>query len=154
MAVAVNLSARQFRELDLVESVRRALDASELGGLMLRVEITETAVMESIEASSMQLRELRAMGVNVALDDFWIGQSSMTYLKHLPLDEVKIDRSFIRDISSHDKDFAIVKAIIAMAHSLHLVVTGEGVETEQQGRAVKSFGLRQSPGIFSGSPGA
>ena len=152
VAVAVNLSARQFREHHLVDTTRQALARNHIDGSLLHVEITETAVMENLEASSRQLKELRAMGVRVALDDFGTGHSSMSYLKHFPLDEVKIDRSFVQDISSQARDVAIVKAIIALAHTLELTVTGEGVETAEQLAHLRGLGCDKAQGFLLGKP--
>jgi diguanylate cyclase (GGDEF)-like protein len=150
--VAVNLSARQFREHDLVEATREALARHQIAGSLLHVEITETVVMENLEESTRQLLELRAMGVKVALDDFGTGHSSMAYLKHFPLDEVKIDRSFVQDISNQEKDVAIVKAIIALAHTLDLTVTGEGVETAEQLAHLRGLGCDNAQGFLLGMP--
>lgn len=152
IAVAVNLSARQFREHDLVERVRQSLARNQIDGSLLHVEITETAVMENLEASIQQLLELRAMGIKVSLDDFGTGHSSMSYLKHFPLDEVKIDRAFVQDISSQAKDVAIVKAIIALAHTLDLTVTGEGTETEEQLAHLRGLGCDNAQGYLLGRP--
>ena len=152
ISVAVNLSARQFREHDLVDRVRQSLARNQIDGSLLHVEITETVVMENLEASTQQLLELRAMGVKVSLDDFGTGHSSMSYLKHFPLDEVKIDRAFVQDISSQAKDVAIVKAIIALAHTLDLTVTGEGTETEEQLAHLRGLGCDYAQGYLLGRP--
>ena len=152
VAVAVNLSARQFREHDLVDTMRLALARNHIDGSLLHVEITETAVMENLETSCRQLMELRTMGVRVSLDDFGTGHSSMSYLKHFPLDELKIDRSFVQDISNQDKDVAIVKAIIALAHTLELTVTGEGVETAEQLAHLRGLGCDSAQGFLLGKP--
>ena len=152
IAVAVNLSARQFREHDLVDKVRDALTRNGIDGSLLHVEITETVVMENLEASTQQLLELRAMGIKVSLDDFGTGHSSMSYLKHFPLDEIKIDRAFVRDISSQAKDVAIVKAIIALGHTLDLTVTGEGTETEEQLAHLRGLGCDNAQGFLLGRP--
>ena len=152
VAVAVNLSARQFRERDLVATTRQALARNHIDGSLLHVEITETAVMENLEASCRQLTELRTMGVRVSLDDFGTGHSSMSYLKRFPLDELKIDRSFVQDISSHDKDVAIVKAIIALAHTLELTVTAEGAETAEQLARLRGLGCDNAQGFLLGRP--
>lgn len=152
IAVAVNLSARQFREHDLVDKVRQVLANNQIDGSLLQVEITETVVMENLATSTQQLLELRAMGVRVSLDDFGTGHSSMSYLKHFPLDEVKIDRAFVQDISSQAKDVAIVKAIIALAHTLDLKVTGEGTETEEQLAHLRGLGCDNAQGFLLGRP--
>lgn len=150
--VAVNLSARQFREHDLVDTVRQALARNQIDGKLLQVEITETIVMENMDASIRQLHQLREMGIRVSLDDFGTGHSSMSYLKHFPLDEVKIDRAFVQDISNQAKDVAIVKAIIALGHTLELSVTGEGVETAEQLAHLRGLGCDNAQGYLLGRP--
>jgi len=148
----VNLSARQFREQDLVDTVRQALARNQIDGKLLQVEITETIVMENMDASIRQLMQLREMGIRVSLDDFGTGHSSMSYLKHFPLDEVKIDRAFVQDISNQAKDVAIVKAIIALGHTLELSVTGEGVETAEQLAHLRGLGCDNAQGYLLGRP--
>jgi len=150
--VALNLSARQFKETDLVELILSALARHELDGRHLHVEITESVVMENLESAREQLQALRDIGVRVSLDDFGIGHSSMSYLKHFPLDDVKIDQAFVRDIASDDKDGAIVRAIIELAHTLHLSVTAEGVESADQLRSLREMGCDKAQGYWLGVP--
>lgn len=130
--VSVNLSVRQLRLPNLVECVRAALHDTGLPPDGLEVEITESGVMENIHAGAAVLRELRAMGVTLAVDDFGTGYSSLAYLKHLPLDRLKIDRSFVQDLPAAADSVAIVRSILAMAHFLGLAVVAEGVETPAQ----------------------
>jgi diguanylate cyclase (GGDEF)-like protein/PAS domain S-box-containing protein len=132
LIVAVNLSARQFQEPDLVETVKSALLETGLPSRCLEVEITETNAMQNAEATIATLRELKALGVRVSIDDFGIGYSSLSYLKRLPIDTLKIDQSFVRDITTDPDDAAIATAVIALAHTLKLRVVAEGVETEEQ----------------------
>ncbi|MGO9016941.1 MAG: putative bifunctional diguanylate cyclase/phosphodiesterase [Syntrophobacteraceae bacterium] len=130
--VAVNISSLQFRPERLVATITRALKVSGLDARWLEIELTESAIMKNMEESSGILRELKLMGLRVAIDDFGTGYSSLAYLKRFPLDVLKIDRSFIRDIPGDRDNEAIAAAIIAMAQSLNLDVIAEGVETEDQ----------------------
>jgi EAL domain-containing protein (putative c-di-GMP-specific phosphodiesterase class I) len=132
LTVAVNLSARQFSQPDLAEQVRRALQQSGLPPRSLDLEITESNAMQNAEGTILTLRELKTLGVRVSIDDFGIGYSSLSYLKRLPIDTLKIDQSFVRDITTDPDDAAIATAVIALAHTLKLKVVGEGVETEEQ----------------------
>jgi diguanylate cyclase (GGDEF)-like protein/PAS domain S-box-containing protein len=130
--VAINLSARQLRAAGLVESVRAALRRHGLDGADIELEITETAAMENPERAIGQLRALRDLGVGLAIDDFGTGYSSLAYLKLLPIQTLKLDRAFVRDIESDENDAAISAATLALAHSLGLKVVAEGVETAAQ----------------------
>ncbi len=132
LSVAVNLSARQFSQPEVVEHVKRALRETGLSARSLDLEITESHAMANAEATIHTLRELKALGVRISIDDFGIGYSSLSYLKRLPIDTLKIDQSFVRDITSDPDDAAIATAIIALAHTLKLRVVAEGVETQQQ----------------------
>ncbi len=132
LALSVNLSARQFLSPDLVDTVKDALLESGLPPRLLELEITETSAMQNAESTVETLRELKALGVRVAIDDFGIGHSSLGYLKRLPIDSLKIDQSFVRDITSDPDDAAIATAVIALAHTLKLTVVAEGVETTEQ----------------------
>jgi EAL domain-containing protein (putative c-di-GMP-specific phosphodiesterase class I)/ActR/RegA family two-component response regulator len=130
--VAVNLSPRQFHQKDLVQVVRQALAANRLEARLLELEITENAVMHDVEAAIAILGELKQVGVSIALDDFGTGYSSLSYLKRFPIDHLKIDRSFVADITSSPDDAAICNAVIALAHNMNITVIAEGVETEGQ----------------------
>jgi diguanylate cyclase len=132
LRVSVNLSASQFRDTGLVDSIRRALDDAGLAPRYLEVELTESAVMSDPEQSIEILEHLSAMGVLVSVDDFGTGYSSMSYLRRFPIDKLKIDRVFIAEIVSRPEDASIVRAIVSLAHSLHLKVVAEGVETLAQ----------------------
>jgi diguanylate cyclase (GGDEF)-like protein/PAS domain S-box-containing protein len=132
LTVAVNLSVRQFNQPDLAAQVRRALLESGLPPRSLDLEITESNAMQNAEGTIQTLRELKTLGVRVSIDDFGIGYSSLSYLKRLPIDTLKIDQSFVRDITTDPDDAAIATAVIALAHTLKLKVVGEGVETEEQ----------------------
>ncbi|MBM3395743.1 MAG: bifunctional diguanylate cyclase/phosphodiesterase [Betaproteobacteria bacterium] len=131
MTVSVNIASPHFRA-DLVASVMRALDTSGLDPSLLELEVTESMLMQNMEATLATLDRLKEMGLKLSLDDFGTGYSSLSYLKRFPLDTLKVDRSFIEDLPEDDEDAAITQAIIAMAHSLHLSVVAEGVETVEQ----------------------
>lgn len=130
--VSVNVSAVQFGQPRLLETVREALRSSGFPPECLMLEITEGSLMSDVESAAGMLRALKNMGVQVAVDDFGTGYSSLSYLKRLPIDVIKIDKSFIRDVSSNGEDAAIVRAIIALARSLRLRTVAEGVETVEQ----------------------
>jgi diguanylate cyclase (GGDEF)-like protein len=150
--LAVNLSATQFRHQNLVEVVRSALAAEDLDARCLEVELTESAVMTNPEESVGVLRQLRKMGVTVAVDDFGTGYSSLSYLRRFPIDKLKIDRSFVRDLATSRTDESIVRAIISLAHSVGLQVVAEGVETEEQLRCVRALGCDHWQGYYCCEP--
>jgi len=130
--VGVNLSARQFQQRNLLELVRQVLSDTSLDPHCLQLEITESAAMHDVDFTRKTLGNLKEMGVQVAIDDFGSGHSSLNYLKQLPIDDVKIDQSFVRDLATDSNDAAIVGSIVAMTHELNLKVVAEGVETEEQ----------------------
>ena len=130
--VAVNLSPRQFHQKDLVQVVRKALADNRLEARVLELEITESAVMHDVEAAIAILAQLKQLGVSISLDDFGTGYSSLSYLKRFPIDHLKIDRSFVHDITTSPDDAAICNAVIALAHNMNITVIAEGVETEGQ----------------------
>jgi EAL domain-containing protein (putative c-di-GMP-specific phosphodiesterase class I) len=129
--VAVNVSARQILR-GLQAQVHAALSGSGLDPRCLEIEITEHSMVEDIDSNVEQLRALRELGVQVAVDDFGTGLSSLAYLKRLPIGKLKIDRAFVKDLPESEDDAAIASAIISMAHRLGLTVVAEGVETEAQ----------------------
>ncbi|HYL71868.1 MAG TPA: EAL domain-containing protein, partial [Candidatus Dormibacteraeota bacterium] len=146
LRVAVNLSAFQFRHGNLLHMIRDALTAANLEPRYLEVEITESALMSDPEESVAILEQLSRIGVVVSVDDFGTGYSSMSYLRRFPIDKLKIDRGFIAELMSRADDASIVKAIVALAHSLHLKVVAEGVETNDQLALLKSLGCDQYQG--------
>lgn len=152
LTMAVNLSAHQLRQVDLVPRVAAVLASHELDGAALELEVTESAAMDDPEASIRILSALRAMGVRVAIDDFGTGYSSLAYLKRLPIDCLKLDRSFVMDIETDANDAAICKATIALAHSLGLLVVGEGVETQAQYQFLKELGCDTLQGYYFSKP--
>ncbi|MDP9190820.1 MAG: EAL domain-containing protein [Acidobacteriota bacterium] len=152
MRVAVNLSARQFLQQDLVEMVRNTLAETGLGPSSLDLEITETTAMQNAEVTVETLRALRALGVGISIDDFGMGYSSLNYLKRFPLNAVKIDRTFVSDITSNNGDAAIVAAVIGMARSLRLRVLAEGVETAEQLAFLRSKECDEAQGYYFSRP--
>ncbi|HWJ36647.1 MAG TPA: EAL domain-containing protein [Steroidobacteraceae bacterium] len=152
LRVSVNLSASQFRDSGLVDSIRRALDDAGLQAHYLEVELTESAVMSDPEQSIAILEQLSAMGVLVSVDDFGTGYSSMSYLRRFPIDKLKIDRVFINEIASRPEDASIVRAIVSLAHSLRLKVVAEGVETPAQLDFLKTAGCDEYQGYHFSRP--
>ncbi len=150
--VAVNLSARQFAQQDLVETVAQALNESGLDPTCLEIELTESLVMADVDRAIGILRELKALGVTLSIDDFGTGYSSLSYLKRFPIDVLKIDQSFVNDISVDADDAAIVSSIISLAHSLRLQVIAEGVETQSQLDYLRENGCDQMQGYFFSRP--
>ena len=152
LRVSVNLSASQFRDSGLVDSIRSALDDAGLEARFLEVELTESAVMSDPEQSIAILEQLSAMGVLVSVDDFGTGYSSMSYLRRFPIDKLKIDRVFINEIVSRPEDASIVRAIVSLAHSLRLKVVAEGVETPAQLDFLKTTGCDEYQGYHFSRP--
>lgn len=132
LTLAVNVSAKQFRQADFVAEVRQVLQKTGAKPSLLKLELTESTVLENVEDAINKMHELRALGVSFSVDDFGTGYSSLQYLKRLPLDQIKIDQTFVRDIASDPNDATIVKTIIAMAKALGFQVIAEGVEFEAQ----------------------
>jgi diguanylate cyclase (GGDEF)-like protein len=152
LRMAVNLSARQFRQDSLIETVRGALATARLEPRYLELELTESAVMQDAESSVQIMRRLSDLGLRISVDDFGTGYSSLSYLRRLPLDKLKIDRSFIREVVSSRDDAEIVRAIVSLAHSLHLKVIAEGVETAEQLTFLRSLGCDQYQGYHCSPP--
>jgi diguanylate cyclase (GGDEF)-like protein/PAS domain S-box-containing protein len=150
--VSVNVSARQFRQPELVELIRRSLNDARLQPDALAVELTESALIDDPENAAATLGKLKDMGLTISLDDFGTGYSSLSYLKRFPIDSLKIDRAFVRDIVTDPDDAAIVTAIITMAQSLKLDVVAEGVETQQQVDFLRARGCHAAQGYFFSKP--
>ncbi|HWX69472.1 MAG TPA: EAL domain-containing protein [Steroidobacteraceae bacterium] len=148
MRVAVNLAPSQFRLANLVEQIRRALEAAQLDPQYLEVELTESAVMSDAQESIVILESISRMGVLVSVDDFGTGYSSMSYLRRFPIDKLKIDRCFVTEMTRRPEDASIVRAIISLAHSLHLKVVAEGVETPEQLALLTELGCDQYQGFY------
>lgn len=152
LRVAVNLSAAQFAERDLVQLITTALEEAELEPHYLEIELTESLVMADVERTIGILREIKALGVHLSIDDFGTGYSSLSYLKRFPIDVLKIDQSFVRDITINSDDAAIVTLIISLAHSLRLDVIAEGVENEEQLAFLWRNGCDQIQGYYFSRP--
>ncbi|WP_228892669.1 putative bifunctional diguanylate cyclase/phosphodiesterase [Pseudoduganella aquatica] len=152
LAVAVNVSARQFHQPDFCEQVRSVLRRYGVDPGLLKLELTEGVLLENMEDTIASMQALRELGVRFALDDFGTGYSSLQYLKRLPLDQLKIDQSFVRDLAIDGNDQAIVRTIIAMARSLNLDVIAEGVETDAQCALLGQLGCQSYQGYLFGKP--
>ena len=150
--VAVNLSARQFKDKTLVQLVGQVLQETGLDAKYLELELTESMVMQNVESTVTTLRDLKDMGVTLSIDDFGTGYSSLSYLKRFPIDVLKIDQSFIRDITSDPDDAAIAASIISLALSLKLKVIAEGVETEAQLSYLRRHQCDEIQGYFFSRP--
>jgi EAL domain-containing protein (putative c-di-GMP-specific phosphodiesterase class I) len=146
--VAVNLSARQLQQEDLVERIAGILRESGVSPDSIQLEITEGAVLHNVDSAIAMLRQLDQMGIQIALDDFGTGYSSLTYLKRFPIDAVKIDRSFVRDLEHDANDATIVSTVIGMAENLQLNVIAEGVETENQLEFLRQRGCSEYQGFL------
>ena len=148
--VSVNLSARQFREPGFVRTIANVLEETRLDPSLLELELTESVLMEDVDGAIAKAQDLRAMGVLLSIDDFGTGYSSMTYLKRFPINEIKIDKSFVGEIPANTDDAAITTAIIAMARGLNVEVVAEGVETQQQIDFLTALGCHRAQGFYIG----
>jgi diguanylate cyclase (GGDEF)-like protein/PAS domain S-box-containing protein len=152
ICIAVNLSAIQFRQADLLYQISSVLDDTGVEPQFLELEITESTIMEDIDAASETMRILYKAGVRISIDDFGTGYSSLNHLKRFPISMVKIDRSFVRDITTDTDDAAIIRAIVAMAHSMNLRVIAEGVETEAQVAFLRELQCDEMQGYLVSPP--
>ncbi|OGI51537.1 MAG: hypothetical protein A3E57_09005 [Candidatus Muproteobacteria bacterium RIFCSPHIGHO2_12_FULL_60_33] len=152
LQVAVNLSSKQLRDKNLIAAVRQALTESGLEARYLDMELTESVLMQDMELATSILKELKTVGISFSLDDFGTGYSSLSYLKRFPIDYLKIDRSFVRDITTDAVGAGLVKAIIAMANVLNIKVIAEGVETYEQQEFLRSHGCDITQGYFCSKP--
>jgi diguanylate cyclase (GGDEF)-like protein/PAS domain S-box-containing protein len=152
LVVSVNLSARQFQTPDLVAEIVRAVRDARLEPQALKLEITESTVMQDPEAAADTLRELKALGFLLAIDDFGTGYSSLSYLKRFPVDTLKIDRSFVDGLGADLQDTAIVRSVVDLAQALDVTVTGEGIETAAQEAELRSLGCDGGQGFLFARP--
>ena len=150
--VSVNLSARQLAHHDVGTVVSTALERTGLDPDALCVEITETILMEDVDAGVSAVRALKALGVRPAIDDFGTGYSALGYLRKFPIDEVKIDRSFVERLGTDPDDAAIVAAVVSLGHALGVTVTGEGVETRSQLEELRALGVDAAQGFLLSPP--
>lgn len=150
--IALNISPRQFRDPNLITTIRRCLREAHLPPEALEIEITETMLMQDIEAATQTVQRLHDIGTSLAIDDFGTGYSSLNYLKKFPIDTVKVDRSFVMDIPQSEDDMAITSAVIAMAHQLKMGVVAEGVETQAQQDFLIAQNCDSAQGYLFGKP--
>ncbi len=152
LSLAVNVSARQFRAADFVEQVLKLLEKTGANPRRLKLELTESLLLDNVEETILKMSALKVHGVSFSLDDFGIGYSSLSYLKRLPLDQLKIDVSFVRDVLTDPNDAAIVRTIVALGHTLGLAVIAEGVESEAQRDFLIQLGCHAFQGHLFGRP--
>ncbi len=150
--LCVNISAKQFRQNDFVAQIQEAVQSHEFDAKRLKLELTESMLLENIEDTIKTMNAIKDIGVRFSLDDFGTGYSSLQYLKRLPLDQLKIDQSFVRDLATDESDKVIVRTIIAMAQSLNFDVIAEGVETQEQRDLLRIRGCRRFQGYLFGKP--
>ncbi|HQS43178.1 MAG: hypothetical protein B7Y16_03860 [Methylotenera sp. 24-45-7] len=152
LILAVNISAKQFRQERFIDEVKKLMASYAINPKLLKLELTESLMLEDIDKTVVTMNALKTIGVQFSLDDFGTGYSSLQYLKRLPLDQLKIDQSFVNDIASDENDRAIVRTVIAMAQSLNVDVIAEGVETAEQQAFLLQNGCRQYQGYLFGKP--
>jgi EAL domain-containing protein (putative c-di-GMP-specific phosphodiesterase class I) len=152
LALSVNVSAKQFHQKDFVDDVQAAIRYHDISPALLKLELTESMLLKDVESTIETMQALRKIGVQFSLDDFGTGYSSLQYLKRLPLNQLKIDGSFVRDIAVNTSDQAIVCTIAAMANTLELNVIAEGVETKEQYMQLQKSGCRHYQGYLFGKP--
>ncbi|HET9851435.1 MAG TPA: GGDEF domain-containing phosphodiesterase, partial [Candidatus Limnocylindrales bacterium] len=152
LVMSVNLSPRQFLDPDLANGISQVLQTSGLEPCALELEITESSVMDRSETSLAVLQQLRGLGVRVVLDDFGTGYSSLAYLRQLPLDTIKVDRSFVTDLDVRDPNVGIIRAVVSLAHGLGITVVAEGIETEEQARRLRELGCDMGQGFAWAHP--
>lgn len=152
LSVAINLSARQFYQPNLVEIVAQVIESTGLNPQQLELEITETIAVKNMEFAKSILCNLQALGVHIAMDDFGTGYSSLNYLKQLPFNTLKIDQSFIQDLKPASKDVEIINAVIALGKGLDLKVVAEGVDNEEQLELLRSLNCEIVQGYLFSRP--
>jgi len=152
LTLSINVSGRQFHQPDFVERVSAQIERAGVDPSRLKLELTESVLLDRVDEVVERMQRLKGLGVGFSLDDFGTGYSSLSYLKRLPLDEIKMDQSFVRDITSDQNDAAIVRAVLAMSRSLGLKVIAEGVETEEQRAFLMRYGCEHYQGYLFGKP--
>jgi diguanylate cyclase (GGDEF)-like protein/PAS domain S-box-containing protein len=151
-SIGVNVSAIQLRQKDFVREMREAIQSGDAGVNCIEIELTESMVMDNVAGSSLRLAEVREAGIQIAIDDFGTGYSSLSYLARLPVDTLKIDQSFIREMTASPEHLAIVTAIISLARTLNMKVVAEGVETEEQAAALRALNCNEVQGYLYSRP--
>jgi EAL domain-containing protein (putative c-di-GMP-specific phosphodiesterase class I) len=152
LTLSINVSAKQFRQAQFVTQVQDTVEQYAINPMLLKIELTESMLLDNIDGTISTMNALKKIGIRFSLDDFGTGYSSLQYLKRLPLYQLKIDQSFVRDIAIDSSDQAIVRTIIAMAHTLNLNVIAEGVETEEQQGLLLNNGCTHYQGYLFGKP--
>ncbi len=152
LSISVNLAAQQIREPHLINQIARILAETGLNGSSLKLELTESMLMEDVQETIDTLFQIRAMNIQLSLDDFGTGYSSLSYLHRFPINTLKIDRSFVSRINSDNENFEVVGAIVTLAHALGLNVTAEGVETTDQFTQLQALGCEFGQGYFFSKP--
>jgi EAL domain-containing protein (putative c-di-GMP-specific phosphodiesterase class I) len=152
LRLAVNISARHFQQKNFLERLEQVLSDTRLDPKSLELELTETSVMENAESAAKLLTEIRKLGVTIAIDDFGTGYSSLSYLKRLPIDTVKLDRSFVNGATTDPDDAALVMAIVTLAHNLRLRVVAEGIETAEQLAFLRLLSCDEGQGYLFSKP--
>jgi len=150
--VAVNLSERQFGSNKLLNTIKRTLSDVDIPASYIELEITESLMMNDTDLTVSTLKEIKRMGIDIAMDDFGTGYSSLAYLKRYPIDILKIDRAFVKDVTDDENDAAIVEAIVALAKQLKLKIVAEGIETEAQYNFLKESGCEIGQGYLFSKP--
>jgi diguanylate cyclase (GGDEF)-like protein len=148
----VNISPMQLTQWDIVEEIKSALEETNLPASSLNIEITESALIKNIKISQLVLQQIRDLGVSIHIDDFGTGFSSLNYLQQFPFDVVKVDRSFIQQISLNHKSKGVLRSIVMMAHELNMTVVGEGIETSGQMAELKEMGVEHGQGYYFAKP--
>jgi EAL domain-containing protein (putative c-di-GMP-specific phosphodiesterase class I) len=150
--MSVNLSARQFQDPGLLADIQRALHTTRVDPRGLKLEITESVAIRDIDATVATLQALKSAGIQVAIDDFGPGYSALNYLKRLPVDTLKIDRSFVEGLGQDRLDAAIVQSVVALARTLELSVVGEGIERQAQAARLRALGCDEGQGYLFARP--
>jgi diguanylate cyclase (GGDEF)-like protein len=152
LKVSVNLSAKQFRQADLLEHIAATLEKTGLPAGRLELELTETAMIDDVRSTTEILEKLRVLGIQIAMDDFGTGYSSLSFLRTLPFTRIKIDRSFVQDVESKPEALAIIRAVSLLCESLGVSATAEGVETERQAEILRAEGCPELQGFLISRP--
>lgn len=152
LSMHVNLSARQLDQLDLLDAIRGTLAETQLDPSGLKLEITETMVFNNVEYAASMLRQIKGLGIQLSMDDFGTGYASLSYLHQLPVDNLKIDRSFVETIDTSGTESEIIQAVVQLAHSLNIDVVAEGVETVEQANRLRTLGCEYAQGYLFAKP--
>jgi EAL domain-containing protein (putative c-di-GMP-specific phosphodiesterase class I) len=152
VCVAVNVADKQFKETNFVSKIKQAIELFDIPTHFVKIELTEGIIMDQPDEAIQKLKELKALGVKISIDDFGTGYSSLSYLKKFPIDQFKIDRSFVKDLGGHHRDNEITTAMIAMGQALNIEIIAEGVESKEQLQFLKDRGCFFIQGFFYSKP--